>query len=85
MNNVPVIVDPVPDAPPVNPPVTIGADQLYVVPAGTTPFTPLVGDAVNNTPLHVVAVIEVIVALGFKVSVNWNDDPVHPLDIGVTV
>ena len=72
-------------APPVTPPVTIGADQLYVVPAGTTPFTPLVGVTVNNTPLHVTVVIAVITAAGFSVTVNWNDAPAQPFDNGVTV
>ena len=77
--------EPLTEVPPVIPPVTTGADQLYVVPAGTTPFTPLVGVAVNNTPLHVTVVIAVTEAIGFRVTVTWNAVPVHPLVSGVTV
>ena len=40
-----------PDAPPVTPPVTAGALQLYVVPAGTPD-----GVTVKPLPLHTVAV-----------------------------
>ena len=74
-----------PDAPPVIPPVTIGADQLYTVPAGTIPLVIFVGVTVKLTPSQLTAVIAVIVAFGFKVSVNWNDAPVQPFVIGVTV
>src|SRR5438874_203711 len=59
--SVPVIfAAPLPDAPPVKPPVTAGTAQLYVVPAGTTPLVPLTGVAVNPEPLQDVAVIAVI-------------------------
>ena len=86
LDKVPVIVEaPAPDAPPLTPVVVTGADQLYVVPAGTMPLTPLVGDTRIATPLQVVVVIAVIVALGFNVSVNWNDAPAQPFDNGVTV
>ncbi len=54
------------------PPVTLGALQLYVVPAGTIPLLPLVGVALNNTPLHPTAVIALITALGFTVTVTVN-------------
>ena len=61
MVNVPEILDAAePVAPPVIPPVTVGADQLYVVPVGTTPFVTLTGVDVNATPLHTVFVIAVI-------------------------
>ena len=77
--------EPLTAVPPVIPPVTTGADQLYVVPAGTTPFTPLVGVAVNNTPLHVTVVIAVITAAGFNVMVSENAAPVQLPDVGVTI
>ena len=76
---------PVPDKPPVSPPVTIGTDQLYVVPAGTTPLVPLTGVVVNSIPLHVVADIELIVAFGLTVTVNWKVAPVQLPVNGVTV
>jgi hypothetical protein len=75
----------VPAAPPVIPPVTVGADQEYVVPAGTIPFVPLDGVAVNATPLHVVAVIFVIPGLGLTVTVSVKLDPAQLPDVGVTV
>ncbi len=84
--NVPVIIDaPLPVPPPVILPVTDGALQLYNVPAGTTPLIPLVGDDVNNTPLHVVDVIALIVAFGFTVTVKVNTAPVQLPEVGVTV
>jgi hypothetical protein len=54
------------------PPVTVGALQLYVVPAGTIPFVPFVGVALNNAPLQLVAVIALITAVGFTVTVKVN-------------
>ena len=48
LSRVPLIeVCAVPDAPPVMPPVTVGALQLYVVPAGTPD-----GVTVKPTPMH---------------------------------
>jgi hypothetical protein len=71
--NVPVkMLAPLPVVPPVMPPVTVGALQLYVVPAGTIPFVPFVGVALNCTPPHVVAVIALITAVGFTVTVKVN-------------
>ena len=63
-------------APPVTPPVTIGVDQLYVVPAGITPLVTFVGVNTNATPVHAVPVIAVTAASGLIVTVNWNDAPV---------
>ena len=40
----------VPVAPPVNPPVTVGSNQLYCVPAGTEP----IALALNVSPLHTI-------------------------------
>ena len=82
----PVILDaPAPDTPPLTPVVVIGADQLYVVPNGTIPLIPLVGEARNATPLHVTVLIDVIFTRGLSVRVNWNDAPVQPLVNGITV
>ena len=75
----------VPVAPPVNPPVTTGVIQLYKVPAGTTPFVPLVGVNVNNTPLQVTPVIAVILAVGLTVTVTVKVVPVQVPDIGLMV
>ena len=75
----------VPAVPPVNPPVTVGADQLYKVPAGTTPFVPLVGVTVNNTPLQLTPVIAVTLATGLIVTVTAKLAPVQVPDTGVTV
>ena len=66
------------------PPVTLGALQLYVVPAGTIPLLPLVGVALNNTPLHPTAVIALITALGLTFTVNENTGPVQLPVNGVT-
>ena len=83
--NVPVMDDPDPATPPVSPPVTVGALQLYVVPAGTTPFVPFAGVAVNAVPLHTVAVIAFIDGFGLTVTVTVNVLPVQLPDVGVTV
>ena len=75
----------VPPVPPVIPPVTVGADQLYKVPAGTIPFVPLVGVTVNNTPLQLTPVIAVTLAVGLIVTVTAKLAPVQVPDTGVTV
>ena len=82
----PVIVDALlPDAPPVIPPVTPGALQLYVVPAGITPLVTFTGVTLKNTPLHVVVLIAVILAYGLILTVTVNVAPVQLPDTGVTV
>ena len=49
-------VCPLPAAPPVNPPVTVGADQLYVIPSGTiVPGGLFAGVTVNVPPLQMIA------------------------------
>ena len=84
--SVPLMLDaPLPEAPPVIPPVTVGADQLYVVPARTTPLVPFTGVAVNAVPLQVVAVIAVMDDLGFTVTVTVNVFPGHEAVVDVTV
>ncbi len=85
MVNVPVNIDAaVPLAPPVILPVTDGALQLYVVPAGTIPLVPFVGVALKAKALPVVAVIALMLALGFTVTVNENTDPTQLPEVGVT-
>ena len=82
----PVILDAlVPVPPPVIPPVTLGALQLYVVPDGTIPFVPFTGVILKNTPLHETPVIALITADGFTFTVTENTDPVQLPDNGVIV
>ena len=75
----------IPAAPPVNPPLTLGALQLYTIPDGTIPFVPLIGLTVKATPLQLTELIAVITGVGLIVTVNTNDAPVHAPDTGVTV
>ena len=85
LTKVPLIftaLDPV--VPPVNPPVTTGAFQLYKVPAGTTPFVPFTGLTVNNTPLQLTPVIAVTLGVGFNVTVKVNVEPTPHGELGVT-
>ncbi len=70
---------------PVIPPVTVGTDQLYKVPAGTIPFVLLVGLTVNVTPLQLTVVIALITAVGLMVTVTVNVAPVQLPDNGVTI
>ena len=71
--NVPVIVltETVCDNPPVKP-EPVGVDQLYNVPAGMIPFTPLVGVTLKLTPLQVMVVIVFTDAAGVMVTVTVN-------------
>lgn len=64
-----------PVAPPVNPPLTLGAAQLYVVDAGTMPFVGLTGATLNAVPLHAVAVIALIAGFGLTVTATVKVDP----------
>ena len=74
-----------PITPPVIPPVTVGADQLYNVPAGTIPFVPFVGVTVNNIPLQDDAVIAVIADTGVTLTVTVKLAPAPQLTVvGVT-
>ena len=75
----------VPAAPPVIPPVTAGANHVYVVLAGTTPLVPLTGVTENAAALQVAAVIAVTAGLGFTVTVTVKVEPVQVPDVGVTV
>lgn len=82
---VPVTEDPEPASPPVNPPVTTGAVQIYVVPAGTVPLVTLTGVTVKVPPLQITAVIGVTEGFGLIVTTIVNGVPVQVPDKGVTV
>ena len=89
--SVPLILEGVPllAAPPVIPPVTTGASQLYVVPAGTTPLVPSAGATAKFPPLQIIAVIALIAGLGLTVIIRVNGVPAQlpnaPEVVGVTV
>ncbi len=71
--------------PPVIPPVTEGADQLYVVPSGTMPLVTSTGVMVNAVALHDDPVRLLITGHGFTVTVTVNDVPVQLPATGMTV
>ena len=72
-------------APPVKP-VPVGIVHAYLVPAGTVPLFPLAGETANATPAQVVAVISVITATGFTVTVTVKSGPLpQALVLGVIV
>jgi hypothetical protein len=79
-----MLTAPLPGAPPVKP-VPDGADQLKVVPDGTTPFIPLTGVTEKPNVLHTAEVIAVMAGLGFTVTITVKFAPVQLPDIGVTV
>ena len=79
---------PLPLAPPVTPPVTTGAVQVYVVLVGTILPLPFAGVKLNPVPLQLLAVCALIDGLGFTVTVIVNVLPTQlpcAPDIGVTV
>ena len=79
MVSVPLMLDAlVPAVPPENPDPE-GADQLYVVPDGTTPLVTSAGDNVKAEALQVEAVIFVMEGVGFTVSVKVLPLLTHPL------
>ena len=80
-----MLAAPAPAAPPVMPPVTNGAGQLYVVPAGITPLVMLTGVTEKGVPLQADAVMLIIVAAGRTVTINVKLAPVHVPIVGVTV
>ncbi len=80
-----MLAAPLPLAPPVKPPVTVGVDQLYVVPAGTMPSMPFTGIEVKPTPPHVVATMLLIVGSRFTVTTTVKAVPIHEPDVGVTM
>ena len=78
-----------PAAPPVIPPVTIGADHVYVIPFGTISLlAPFVIMVVNNSLLQAATVFALIDGLGLIVTVIVNgapgQTPTSP-DTGITV
>ena len=79
-----MFTDPLPVDIPVILPVVPGADQLYVVPTGTIPLVTFVGVTVKLTPLQLTAVIALITAAGFTVTVTENTTPVQLPLVGVT-
>ena len=80
-----ILIAPLPLVPPVSPPVTLGALQLYRVPAGTMPLVPFVGVTVNDTPLQLTVVICVITAVGFRLTVKLNELPIQLPVTGVMI
>jgi hypothetical protein len=82
----PLIEEPLLDTPPVIPPVTVGADHVYVVPAGTIPSVELTGVKVNVAPLHTVVVRLFSAGFGFTVTVMVKISVAeHPLAVTVYV
>ena len=55
-----------------------------MVPAGTVPFVPFTGVAVNTVPVVTVVLMSVIVATGLMFAVTVNTEPVQVPDCGVT-
>ena len=78
---------PLPETPPVIPPVTVGVDQLYAVPDGTmVPGGLLAGATVNVPPLQMVAVCAGTTGVGLTVTVTVKLVPGHGMVVvGVTV
>jgi hypothetical protein len=72
-----------PEAVPVIP-ATTGADQEYVVEAGTIPLVAFTGVAVNEFPLQMVELMAVTAGLGFTVAVTLNGAPVQEAVAGIT-
>lgn len=71
--------------PPTRLPETEGAAHVYVVTAGTVPFTPSEGITLNVPPLHIVAAIGNITAFGLRVTVSVKGAPGQLPLTGVTV
>ena len=84
LTSVPVIAAPDPALPPESPPVTVGAVQVYVVPAGTMPLVTSTGVTVKVPSLHIASLIAVMDGLGSTSTVTENGVPLHPLAVGVT-
>ena len=72
--------------PPVNVPLPPGAFHVYVVPVGTMPFVLFTGVILKNTPLQLTALIGLIDAVEFTVTVTVNVAfAPHKVDVGVIV
>ena len=75
----------VPGTPPVNPTGTLGANQVYFVPAGTVPLTGSTGVTVKEAPLQMDVVIAEITGCILVVTVTVLVFT-HPLaEVPVTV
>ena len=81
----PVILVPLPAVPPVIPPVTTGALQVYVVPVGTILPLPFAGITAKATSPQVEVVWFKIEGVGSTVTVTVNVAPAQLPDVGVTV
>ena len=55
-----------------------------MVPAGTIPFVPFIGVALNKVLVVTVVLISVIVATGLTFTVTVNDVPAQLPDTGLT-
>jgi hypothetical protein len=76
------------EEPPVIPPVTDGADQIYVVVDGNILPPALLGVTLNEPLLQMASVIFAIAGLGLTVTVTIIVEPIHDPatpDRGVTV
>ena len=71
----------VPVAPPVNPPVTVGSNQLYCVPAGTDP----IALALNVSPLHTILNWSTGLIFGCTITLTSKLAPTQFPAVGVTV
>jgi hypothetical protein len=80
-----MILVPLADTPPVTPPVTVGDDQLYVVPSGMIVVGALfVSKCVNVPPLHIVSRCAGTTGVALIVTVYVNTAPAQPVgDTGV--
>ena len=85
----PIVASAFPAAPPVKPPVTVGVDQVYVVPVGiTSEFTPSASVKINASLLHAAVDFAVIIAFGLIVATTVKSAPVQlglPAIVGLTV
>ena len=73
-----MLAAPVPAAPPVNPPVTTGLPQVYVVPAGTIPFVIFTGVDVKPLPEQLMLVMALITGVGLIVTLRLKLLPTQP-------
>jgi hypothetical protein len=76
------------EEPPVIPPVTDGADQLYVVFAGKILPPALLGVTLNEPLLQMASLRFAMAGLGLTVTVTIKVEPTHEPaapDLGVTV
>ena len=80
-----LVGEPILASPPVRSPVTVGASQLKVVPAGKIFPLPSVGVTAKLPPLHIASVCGATNGFGSTVTVTVKSGPVQVPDFGVTV